>query len=149
VLVFVAATCYGADEVEKATRKLDGEKTTFPAMTITEGLKAMIGAIESCSASTWGVKKPFELADLEKAQKGDHVRFVFSKPITLTVMRDKVEVSEVVFSAGAFWLRTGKKVLYCSKYQHEKMKTFETWYRQTLPVDPPSEANGKKSQSPF
>jgi hypothetical protein len=134
VLLFVATACYCKDEVQKATRKLDGEKTKFPAMTIMEGLKAMIGAIESCHSTAWPGKTPPELADLEKVQKGDHVRFGFSKLITVTVFNNKVEFSEAVFSAGAFLLRSGKKVTRCTKYEHEKMKPFETWYRQALPL---------------
>jgi hypothetical protein len=135
VLLLVATAGYGADDAPKATRQLGGDKTTFPAKSIAEGVRAAIGVIESCHSSTGWVDTNPELADLEKARKGDHVRLVFSRPITVTVLNHKVEFSEVVFSAGVFWLRRGEKVLRCAKYECEKMKPFEAWYRQTLPVD--------------
>ena len=65
VLLFVATACYGADDVPKVTRKLDGHTTTFPAKSIAEGLKATIGAIESCHSTDWAGKTAPELADLE------------------------------------------------------------------------------------
>jgi hypothetical protein len=63
------------------------------------------------------------------------VRLVFGKPIQVTMLDDTVDVSEVVFSDGAFLLRSGDTVLRCTKYEYEKMKPFAEWYRQTLPAD--------------
>jgi hypothetical protein len=77
----------------------------------------------------------YTVADLKKAQKGDHVRLVFGKPVTVAVLHDKFKVSELVYSAGVFWLRTGNNVVRCSKYEHEKWKPFEAWFRQLLPAD--------------
>jgi hypothetical protein len=68
VLLFVAPACPGADDATRATRKLDGDKTTFPAKSIAEGVRATIGAIESCHSTDWAGQKPPELAVLEKAQ---------------------------------------------------------------------------------
>ena len=97
VLLFVATACSGADDATKAARTLDGEPATFPAKGISDGLKATIGAIESCHSTDWAGKKPPGLADLDAARKGDHVRLVLCKPITVTVTNDAVEVSEIVF----------------------------------------------------
>jgi hypothetical protein len=135
VLLFVATACPGADDVPRATRTLDGVPATFPAKGMADGLKATIGAIESCHSTDWAGKKPPGLADLDAARKGDHMRLVLCKPVTVTVTNDAVEVSEVVFAGGAFLRRSGDRVLRCTKYEHEKMKPFEAWYRQTLPRD--------------
>src|SRR5438132_13181175 len=49
VALFVATACVGAEELQKATRMIEGTKTTFPAMTTPDGVKALTGALESCS----------------------------------------------------------------------------------------------------
>ncbi|HJZ90516.1 MAG TPA: hypothetical protein VKE40_06555 [Gemmataceae bacterium] len=124
-----------ADDEPKVTRRLDGDKYTFPAKTVEEGTKALIAAIESCHSSDWVEENPPAYADPEKAQKGDHVRFVFKKPITVTVLTDRLEVTEAIFANGAFLLRADGKVMRSTKYEFQKMKPFLDWYGQTLPVD--------------
>jgi hypothetical protein len=32
-----------------------------------------------------------------------------------------------------FWLRCGAKVVRSTKYEHEKWRPFEAWFRQLLP----------------
>jgi hypothetical protein len=85
--------------------------------------------LESCSASG---ESSDAAGDLNKAQKGDHVQLVFPKPLKVQVLDKEFEVSEVVYSAGVFWLRFGDKVQRSTKYQHEKWKPFEEWFRQPL-----------------
>jgi len=69
----------------------------------------------------------------------DHVRLVFPKPITVTVMREKVEVWELVFrrplNTGVFWVRTGDKWRRYSKYEPQKEQPFVAWLRQAQPAD--------------
>jgi hypothetical protein len=132
-LLFVATACYGADET-KATRKLEGVKTTFPAKIIKAGVKAAIAALETCHSS---MESSDPAADMKRAQEGDHVRVVFAKPVKVEVLNDEYEISEVVFAPdpGVFWIRSGDKVLRCGKYQFQEMQQFQDWYRQTLPAD--------------
>lgn len=135
--LFLATACVGADEPPKATRVIQGAKTTFPAKSIPEGVKALAGVLESCSnvlESSHGNNR-YTADDLKKAQKGDHVRFVFPRPLQVRILGKNLEVSEAVYSDGAFWLLCGKDVVRYSKYRHEEMKRFEAWYRQTLPAD--------------
>jgi hypothetical protein len=134
-LLLIATTCYAVDDSPKVTRKIDGDRTTFPAKSIDDGVNALLGAIESCHSTDWAGKKPPELADLEKAQNRDHVRFVFRKPITVKVANERMEITEAIFADGAFLLRSGKKVMRATKYEFKKFQPFEEWYRQTLPVD--------------
>jgi hypothetical protein len=131
ILLFVATICHGADDATTASRTLDGMKAQFPARSIADGVTVLTGALKSCHSSS---ESSDPVADLKKARQGDHVRFVFAKPVTLEVLGEKFEASEVVFSAGVFWLRCGNKVQRCTKYEHEKMKLFEVWYRQLLPA---------------
>ena len=113
---------------------IEGTKMTFPAKSIPEGVKALTGVLESCSTMDDRANQ-YTADDLKKAQKGDHVRFVFSKPLKVEIMRKKLEVSEAVYAGGRFLLLCGKDVVYCSKYTHDKWTPFEKWYRQTLPAD--------------
>jgi hypothetical protein len=132
--LFVATACVGAEELKKATRVIDGTKTTFPAMTTPEGVKALTGVLESCIFMDDRANQ-YTADDLKKAQKGNHVRFVFSKPLKVEIMRKKLEVSEAVYADGRFLLLCGKDVVYCSKYAPDKSLSFAKWYRQPLPAD--------------
>jgi hypothetical protein len=136
LLVAITAVC--AEDLPKATRVIDGRKTTFPAKTIRNGEKALTEVLEACHTIgdrrfENGKEIKYTADDVKQAQKGDHVRFVFPKPIDVTVLGNEMEVSEAVFANGAFWLVYGKDVARCSKYEYEKMKRFEDWYRQPLP----------------
>jgi hypothetical protein len=132
--LLVATACLGADELPKATRMIEGAKTTFPAKSISEGVKALTGALESCHDMSDGTIR-YTVADLKKARKGDHVRFVFPKPLGVEVLEKKLEVSEAVYADGVFWLVCGKDVVRCTKYTFDKMDRFREWYRQPLPAD--------------
>jgi hypothetical protein len=67
-LLFVATTCVGADEQTKATRVIEGTKTTFPAGSIPEGVKALTGVLQSCHDLSDGTIK-YTADDLKKAQR--------------------------------------------------------------------------------
>jgi hypothetical protein len=132
--LLAATVSLGGDELPKATRVIEGRKTTFPAAAIPEGVKALTGALESCrSLSDDSIRHT--AADLKNAQKGEHVRFVFTRSLKVTILGKKLEVSETVFAEGVFWLRCGNDVVRCTKYTFDKMTPFREWYRQTLPAD--------------
>jgi len=123
-----------APEPPKATRVLEGSKTTFPAKSMAEGVKLLIGVLESChDISDESVK--YSAEDLKNAQKEDHVRFVFPKAIKCEVLEKKLEVSEAIYAKGVFWLVCGKDVVRCTKYTFDKMEPFRKWFEQTLPAD--------------
>jgi hypothetical protein len=120
---------HGADDATKATAILDGKKMQFPEEGLAEGVKATITLLESCHSKGDGTA-----ADLKKAGEGDHVRLVFAKPTAVTVLDEKLEVSELVFTqplnTGVFWLRCGDKVVRCSKYEPRWEKDFIAWRNQ-------------------
>jgi hypothetical protein len=134
VLLFAAATCQGADDAPMASRVVDGMKLPFDPKGVGEGVKATLALLESCHSAAWPGPKPPTSDDVKKVLEGDHVRLVFAKPITARVMNEKVEFSQLVFGAGAFWLRSGDKVLRYTKYEHGKWKAFQEWYRQIAPA---------------
>ena len=129
--ILVATSFLHAEGPPKATRVINGKKSTFPDKSIRDGVKALAGAIESCHSASDGTVK-YTAEDLKKAQEGDHVRFVFSHPLAVDVLDKELDASEVVFAKGVFWLVCAKEIVRCTKYEHEKMKLFEDWYRQTL-----------------
>ncbi|HEY1192489.1 MAG TPA: hypothetical protein VGE74_33000 [Gemmata sp.] len=126
IFVLFAAGVHGADDSAKASATLDGKVVQFPEKGIAGGVKATIALLESCHDSGTGTA-----ADLKKAQAADHVRLVFAKPIAVTILGDKLEVSELVLTqplnTGVFWLRCGDKVIRCTKYQVAKEKDFIGW----------------------
>jgi hypothetical protein len=128
VLLF-AAVAQGADDVPKATGTLDGKQLKFPAKGIPHGVKATIGLLQSCHDESL-----YQADERKKAEKGDHVRLVFPNPVVVTVMEEKVEVSELVFrrplNTGVFWVRTGDKWRRYSKYEPQKEKPFVEWLGQ-------------------
>ena len=90
--------------------------------------------LESCHSEAWPGPNPPTGKDVKKVLLKDHVRLVFAKPITARVVNENVEFSELVFGAGAFWLRSGDKVRRYTKYEYEKYKPFEEWDRQAPPA---------------
>lgn len=134
VAVLFATGCFGADEAPTASRVLEGTKSTFPAKTMPDGVKKLTGVLESCHEVSDGTI-PYGPDDLKKAQFGDYLRFVFTKPIKVDVRRKKVDATEVVYSNGVFWVVSGKEVLRCTKYTHEQWVPFQEWYRQSMPAD--------------
>jgi hypothetical protein len=133
-LLLFAAVAHGA-EVPRATGIRDGKKIKFPEQGIAAGVKATVGLLESCHDESL-----YQAEERKKAEQGDHVRLVFPKPITVTVMGQKVEVSELVFrlplNTGVFWVRTGEKWRRYSKYEFQKEKPFVAWLRQAQPAQP-------------
>ena len=123
-------------------RYLSHQDALKPALTVAENLAffaalwggAVAGALESCHDMSGGTV-PYSADDLKKARKGDHVSLVFTKSLEVKVLGRKLEVSEVVFADGVFWLLCGNEVVRCTKYESDKMDRFQKWHRQTLPVD--------------
>ena len=124
-LVFVAQA-RGADDAPKTSATRDGTKFEFPEAGVAGGVKATIALLESCCNTSEGTA-----AELKAAREGDHVRLVFPKPVAVTVLGEKLAVSELVLTTplntGVFWLRVGDKVARCTKYEHEKTKGFTAW----------------------
>ena len=110
------------------------KRSRFPDKGIAESLKATVGLLKSCHDSS-----DYQASEFEKAQKGDHVRLMFAKPITVTVMRERLEVTEFVLrlptNAGVFWLRTGNKVRRYTKYEPQKVEPFAAWLMKARPTD--------------
>jgi hypothetical protein len=134
VLVLVTAGACRAEDAPKATGLLEGKKVKFPEAGIAGGVKATVGLLESCHDES-----VYQADEFKKAEQGDHVRLVFAKPITVTVMGEKVKVSELVFrlpmNTGVFWLRSGDKWRRYSKYEFRKEGPFVTWLREAQPAD--------------
>ena len=128
VLMVSATPARGADAAPKATGTLDGKKVKFPEKGLEAGVKATLTMLESCHSLD--DETPTE-ADLKKARQGDHVRLVFARPVTVTVLGEKITVTELVLTqplnTGVFWLRSVNKVVRCSKYEFKKTRAFEAW----------------------
>jgi hypothetical protein len=135
VLLFAASTCRGADDAPKASRIVDGMALPFDPKGVAAGVQATLALLESCSSEAWPGPKPPTADDVNKVLQGDHVRVVFAKPVTVKVLNEKVEFRELVFGAGAFWLRSGEKVVRYTKYEHDKFKPFHAWHRQPPPAN--------------
>ena len=123
-----------AEDAPKATGIRDAKKVKFPDKGIADGLKATVGLLESCRDASES-----QAGEFEKAQQEDHVRLVFAKPITVTVLDEKIDVTELVFrlpmNTGVFWLRTGNQVRRFTKYEPQKVEAFEAWLREAQPTD--------------
>lgn len=115
-----------AEDTVKASATLEGKPMEFPEKGVAGGVKATTALLESGHDRSDGT-----LADLKKAQEGDHIRLLFAKPVTVTVGREKLEMTELVLTqplhTGVFWLRVGDKIVRCTKYKFEKEQDFVTW----------------------
>jgi hypothetical protein len=115
-----------------ATRVVDGKVLKFQTETITAGVSASVAMLETCCD---GSPKPdaAHQKELDEALKGDHIRVVFAQPQTTTLMRQRVEYTQLVFGGkGVFWLTTpGGEVLRYTKYDYEKSKVVSDWLRST------------------
>ena len=133
-LVLVTAVACRAEDTPKASGILEGKKVKFPEKAVADGVKATVGLLESCHDSSL-----YEADELKKAKQGDHIRLVFAKPITVRVVNEDVEVSELVFrlptNTGVFWLRSGEKWRRYSKYEVQKEEPFRAWLREAEPAD--------------
>ena len=145
VLLFAAATCQGADDASsgddapKASRIVDGMALPFDPKGVADGVTATLALLESCHSEAWPGKNPPTDEDVKKVLLKDHVRLVFAKPITVRVVNEDVEVSELVFrlptNTGVFWLRSGEKWGRYSKYQVQKEEPFRAWLGEAEPAD--------------
>jgi hypothetical protein len=129
ILLFVVTGWQAAESGIKASGTLDGKKARFPAKSLADGVKASIRLLQSCHNES-----SYSGAELRKAEQGDYVRFVFAKSITVVVMGEKVELSEVVvrlpLNTGVIWVRSGEKMRRYSKFEPEENKRFVSWLRQ-------------------
>src|SRR5438552_3124741 len=91
LVVLFAAAAHGADDAPRVTGTLDGKQLKFPEKVVADGVKATVGLLESCHS-----EGGYQTDEFKKAEQGDHVRWVFPKPVTITVLGKKVEVSELV-----------------------------------------------------
>jgi hypothetical protein len=135
LVVLFAAVAHAADEAPKATGALDGKPVKFPEKGVAEGVKAAVGLLESCCDESL-----YQADELNKALKGDHVRLVFTKPITAEVMNEKIEFSELVFrlplNIGVFWMWAGgDKWRRYSNYEFKKEKPFVALLREARPAE--------------
>lgn len=132
-VVLFAAVAHGADDTPKATATLDGKRFVFPEKGIADGVKAVVGLLESCHSESL-----YQADELKEAERGDHVRLVFAKPITVAVVNEEVKISELVLrrplNTGVFWVRTGDGWRRYSKYEYQKEAPFEAWLRQARPA---------------
>jgi len=108
LVVLFAAVAHGADDIPKVTGKLNGKQLKFPKKGISDGVKATVGLLESCHDHSL-----FQADELDKAEQGDHIRLAFPKPITVRIVNEDIEVTELVFrrllNTGVFWVKTGDK----------------------------------------
>jgi hypothetical protein len=132
--MFLTATVSFAEEQTKATGVLEAKKVRFPEKTIAEGVKAVVGLLESCHDESL-----FRAEELKKAEQGDHVRLVFAKPITAKVANEKIGFSELSFrlpmNTGVFWVRSGEKWRRYAKYEFPREAPFSAWLREARPAD--------------
>jgi hypothetical protein len=132
LFAMVTATAYG-DDSPNVTVTVAGKKVTFPEKGFADGVKASIGVLESCCAESL-----YEADELKKAEEGEHVRLVFAEPITVRVLSDQVEVSELVvrlpMGTGVLWVKSGDKVRRFAKFRPETIKPFTDWVDQALPA---------------
>lgn len=133
VAVLVTAAACQVGDTPKATGTLDGKKVSFPEKSVADGVKATVGLLESCCDESL-----YQADEFQTARRGDHVRLVFAEPITVTVMEERVEVSELVLrlplETGVFWLRSGDKVRRFTKYRYQMEVPFVAWLREAQSV---------------
>jgi hypothetical protein len=138
LLAIVAVLCgtvaQGADDAPKASGIRDGKRITFPAKGIADGAKAAVSLLESCHDE--GL---YQDNERKLAEQGDHIRLVFAKPIPVTIMGKKIEMSELIFrlpsNTGVFWVRDGDTWRRYAKYEFQKEKPFTTWLREARSED--------------
>ena len=134
----LSATNLLAEEKPSAIRMIEGEKTTFPAKTMPEGVKALRAVLEACHDINDETLR-FTVRDLEAAKKdaaaGEYVEFLLPEALPVEVLRHKLQVSEALYAKGVFWVISGTEVMRCTKYEFDKMDRFQKWYRQVLPAD--------------
>lgn len=133
LVILVAAVAQHADEAPRVTGTLGGEELKFPEKGVADGVKATIGLLESCHDES-----RFQADELTKALQGDHIRLVFSEPVTAEVMGKEIEFGELVFrrplNTGVFWVRSADTWRRYSKYTFEKQKPFAAWLETAQPV---------------
>jgi len=132
-----AASALAAEDLTKASGRIEGRNVKFPAKSLEEGAEATIILPESChDASDDSIQ--YTEADLKNALEGNHIRLVFAKPQKVKVLNEKLEITELIFALptgrGVFWLRSVSEkketILRATKFEFSKQKLFEEWMRQ-------------------
>lgn len=134
VVVTVATNAFPIEGGLTATGTIDSKTITFPESSLSEGVKATVGLLESCHD-----KSPFNKAELKKAKQGDHLRLSFGEPVAADVTNDHVKISELVFrlpmNTGVFWVRSENKWQRYTKFEFPKQKPFEDWLKMAQPAE--------------
>src|SRR5262245_47944573 len=120
VLVLFAASAQAAEDPPKATWAVDGTTYVFAKDSMKDGVKVVLGFLGSCHSETAAspiAGKDYTKDDLKKARTGDHFHLVFGKPQKVEVMNKPVEVTELVVSSGAIWVRSGETIRRFTKYE--------------------------------
>jgi hypothetical protein len=136
VALAATANACRAEDALGATGTLHGKRVKFPEKGLVEGAKATIALLESCHDVD---EMTSTLADLKSAREGDHVRLAFARPVGVTILGKTFDVSEVIFTqpsnTGVFWLRAGRRLIRCSKFEPQKVSSFSAWLKQARPAD--------------
>ena len=125
-MLLIAGLAQGAEERVTAVISLDGKKQPIAEKEMAPGVKATVTLLESCTDVS-----PGTITDLTRAQAGNHIRFHFPSPIKVNIAGESLSVSEIVLTqplnTGVFWLRSGDKVIRCTKYQFKKLEAYQAW----------------------
>lgn len=128
VVVLFAGVAQGADDAPKVSGTRSGESLKFPEKGLADGVKAAVVLLESCRDES-----RIQPNELTEPPRGDHVRLVFAKPITAKIMKEEVEITELMFRlptcAGVCWARSGDKWRQFDEYEIQKLDPFVAWLR--------------------
>ena len=138
VALVVMANAGAADDAPAATGILQGKRVKFPEKGLADGVKATTALLESCHSLD---DETPTASDLKKARQGDHVRWVFARPVRVMILGKTLDVSELIFTqpsnTGVFWLRAGDKLVRCTKFVCQKEASFRAWCEQVRAEDGP------------
>ncbi len=131
VLVLFGTVARAAEDPPKATWTVEGNTYEFAKEGMKDGVKVVFAFLGSCSTETAPrTGTGYTSDDLKKARAGEHFHLVFGKAQLVEVMGKPVEVTELVFSSGAIWVRSEKQIRRFAKYDFRKWQAFDTWLRE-------------------
>lgn len=134
VLMLIAAGTSQAADGPKASGTIDGKSLKIAETSVAEGVKAACRLLESCRDES------LDQADERlRATQGDHLRFVLANPVTVTVMGEKLEVSELLIrqplNTGVLWVQSEGKWRRFAKFEFQRVGPFESWLEQAPRAD--------------
>src|SRR5262245_27703164 len=110
-LILFAAVARAAEDPPRATWTVEGDTYEFGKEGRKDGVTVVLRCLRSCAAETVPRGgKDYTKDDLKKARAGEHFHLVLGKARTVEVMNKPVEVTELVMSSGAIWVRSGGKI---------------------------------------